>query len=181
MNINILGISELKWTGMGEFNSDDHYYYCGQESLRRNGVTLIVNKSPKCSTWVQPQKQRISSICFHSKSFNIIVKVKVAQSYWTLCDPMDYTVHGILQARILEQVAFPFSRGSSQHRDRTQVSCITGITVTQVYVPTTDAKEAEVKCFYEDLQDLLELTPQKMSFSSQGIETQKQEIRRNLE
>ena len=96
MNINILGISELKWTGMGEFNSDDHYYYCGQESLRRNGVTLIVNKSPKCSTWVQPQKQRISSICFHSKSFNIIVKVKVAQSYWTLCDPMDYTVHGIL-------------------------------------------------------------------------------------
>ena len=46
MNISILGISELKWTGMGEFNSDDHYiYYCGQESLRRNGVALIVNKS----------------------------------------------------------------------------------------------------------------------------------------
>ena len=45
MNISILGISELKWTGMGEFNSDDHYiYYCGQESLRRNGVALIVNK-----------------------------------------------------------------------------------------------------------------------------------------
>ena len=45
MNIDILGISELKWTGMGEFNSDDHYiYYCGQESLRRNGVALIVNK-----------------------------------------------------------------------------------------------------------------------------------------
>ena len=45
MNINILGISELKWTEMGEFNSDDHYvYYCGQESLRRNGVALIVNK-----------------------------------------------------------------------------------------------------------------------------------------
>ena len=45
VNIDILGISELKWTGMGEFNSDDHYiYYCGQESLRRNGVTLIVNK-----------------------------------------------------------------------------------------------------------------------------------------
>ena len=51
MNINILRISELKWTGMGEFNSDDHYiYYCGQESLRRNGVATIVNKSPKCST-----------------------------------------------------------------------------------------------------------------------------------
>ena len=50
VNIDILGISELKWTGMGEFNSFDHYiYYCGQESLRRNGVTIIVNKSPKCS------------------------------------------------------------------------------------------------------------------------------------
>ena len=50
VNIDILGISELKWTGMGEFNSDDHYiYYCGQESLR-NEVALIVNKSPKCST-----------------------------------------------------------------------------------------------------------------------------------
>ena len=58
VNINILGISELKWTGMGKFNSDNHYiYYCGQESLRRNGVALIVNKSPKCSTWVQSQKQ----------------------------------------------------------------------------------------------------------------------------
>ena len=53
VNINILAISELKWTGMGEFNSDDHYiYYCGQESLRRNGVALTVNKSLKCSTWV---------------------------------------------------------------------------------------------------------------------------------
>ena len=57
VNIDILGISELKWTGMGEFNSDDHYiYYCGQESLRRNGVAIIVNKSPKCSSWMQSQK-----------------------------------------------------------------------------------------------------------------------------
>ena len=56
VNINILAISELKWTGMGEFNSDDHYiYYCGQESLRRNGVAIVVNKSPKCSTWMQSQ------------------------------------------------------------------------------------------------------------------------------
>ena len=57
-NIDILGISELKWPRMGEFNSDDHYtYYCGQESLRRNGVAFIVNKkSPKCSTFVQSQK-----------------------------------------------------------------------------------------------------------------------------
>ena len=57
VSINILGISELKLTGMGEFNSDDHFiYYWGQESLRRNGVALIVNKSLKCSTWVQSQK-----------------------------------------------------------------------------------------------------------------------------
>ena len=57
VNIDILGISELKWTRIGEFNSDDHYiYYCGQESLRRNGITIIVNMSPKCSTWVQSQK-----------------------------------------------------------------------------------------------------------------------------
>ena len=53
VNINILGISKLKWTGMGACNSDDHYiYYYGQESLRRNGVAIIVNRSPKCSTWV---------------------------------------------------------------------------------------------------------------------------------
>ena len=57
VNVDVLGISELKLTGMGEFNSDDHYiYYCGQESLRRNGVAIIVNKkSPKYSTWVQAQ------------------------------------------------------------------------------------------------------------------------------
>ena len=60
VNVKILGISELKWTGMGEFNSDDHYYiyYCGQESLRRNGVAIMVNKSPKCSTWMQSQKRQ---------------------------------------------------------------------------------------------------------------------------
>ena len=57
VNIDILGIRKLKWTGMGEFNSDDQYiYYCGQESLRRNGVAIIVNKSPKSSTWMQSQK-----------------------------------------------------------------------------------------------------------------------------
>ena len=60
VNIDILGISELRWTGMGEFNSEDHYiYYCGQESLRRNGVAIMVNKkSLKCSTWMQSQKQQ---------------------------------------------------------------------------------------------------------------------------
>ena len=57
VNVSILEISTLKWTGMGEFNSDNHYiYYCVQESLRRNGVAIIVNKSLKCSTWMQSQK-----------------------------------------------------------------------------------------------------------------------------
>ena len=59
VNVDILGISKLKWTGMGEFNSDDHYiYYCGWESLRINGVAIMVNKSPKCSTWMQSQKRQ---------------------------------------------------------------------------------------------------------------------------
>ena len=57
LNIDILGISELKWMGMGEFNSDDHnIYYCGQESLRRNGIAITINKNSKYSSWVQPQK-----------------------------------------------------------------------------------------------------------------------------
>ena len=57
VNIDIIEISELKWTGMGEFNSDDHFIYIlWQESLRRNGVAIIVNKSPKCNTWVQFKK-----------------------------------------------------------------------------------------------------------------------------
>ena len=65
VNINILGISKLKWTGMGEFNSDDHYmYYCGQESFRKNGVPLIVNKRVQNAviTWMQSQKQQ-SDLC----------------------------------------------------------------------------------------------------------------------
>ena len=106
VSIDILGISELKWTGMGEFNSDDHYiYYCGQESLRRNGVATTVNKSPKCSTWMQSQKRQMISVRFQGKPFNI--------------------------------------------------------TVIQVYVPTSNTEEVEVEQFYEDLQDLLELTPKK--------------------
>ena len=59
VNVDILRISEIKWTGMGEFNSDDHYiYYCGQESLRRNGVAIMVSKSPKCSIRMQSQKRQ---------------------------------------------------------------------------------------------------------------------------
>ena len=59
VNIDILGISEPKWTEMGESNADDHYiYYCGQESLRRNGVTIMVHKSPKGNTGMQSQKRQ---------------------------------------------------------------------------------------------------------------------------
>ena len=99
MNVNILGVSELKWTGMGEFNSDDHYiYYCGQESLRRNGIAIMVNKRVQNAVKVKESE--------------------VAQLGPTLCDPMDcslpgFSVYGIFQARVLEQVAISFSRGSS--------------------------------------------------------------------
>ena len=101
VNVNILGISELKWTGMGEFNSDDHYiYHCSsrQESLRRNGVAIRVNKRVQnavlgCSL----KNDRKISVHFQGKSFNI--------------------------------------------------------TVIQVYAPTSNADEAEVEQFYEDLQE----------------------------
>ena len=110
VNINILGISELKWMGMGEFNSDNHYVYCGQESLRRNGVALIVNQRVQNAVLgCNLEKERMVSVCFQGKPFSI--------------------------------------------------------TVIQVYAPSTDAKEAEVERFYEDLQDILELIPKKMSFS----------------
>ena len=75
VNINILGVSELRWTGIGEFNSDDHYiYYCGQESLRRNGVAIIVNKRAQnavlgCSL----KNNRMISVYFQGKPFNIMV------------------------------------------------------------------------------------------------------------
>ena len=75
VNICILGISELKWTGMGEFNSDDHYiYYCGQESLRRNGVTLIVNKRVQNAVLGYNLKNdRMTSVRFKGKPSNITV------------------------------------------------------------------------------------------------------------
>ena len=75
VNIDILGISELKWTGMGEFSSNDHYiYYCGQKSLRRNGVALIVNRRVQntelgCSL----KNDRMISVCFQGKPFSITV------------------------------------------------------------------------------------------------------------
>ena len=97
VNVDMLGISELKWTGMGEFNSDDNYiYYCGQESLRRNGVAIMVNKRVQnavlgCSL----KNDRMISVCFQGKPFNIMV--------------------------------------------------------IQVCAPTSNAEEAEVERFYEDL------------------------------
>ena len=98
-------------TGMGEFNSDDHYvYYCGQESLRRNGVATMVNKRVQNAVLgCNPQNDRMISVCFQGKPFDI--------------------------------------------------------TVIQAYAPTSNAEEAKVEWFYEDLQNHLELTPPKMSFS----------------
>ena len=111
VNIDILGISELRWPGMGEFNSDDHYiYYCGQESLRRNGVAIMVNKRVRnavlgCSL----KNNRMISVHFQGKPFNV--------------------------------------------------------TVIQVYAPTSNTEEAGAERFYEDLQDLLELTPKKEQYN----------------
>ena len=107
MNVNILGIRELKWTGMNEFNSDDHYiYYCGQESLRRNGVAIMVNKRVQNTILgFNLKNDRMISVHFQAKPFSVMT--------------------------------------------------------IQVYTLTSNAEEAEVEQFYEDLQELLKLTPQK--------------------
>ena len=119
VNVDILGISELKWTGMGEFNSDDHYiYYCGQESLRRNVVAIMVNQrvwNPELGCNLK--NERMISVNFQGKPLNIIV--------------------------------------------------------TQAYAPTSNTEEAEVEQFYEDLQDLLELTPKKDVLFIKGTRMQK--------
>ena len=117
VNVDILGISELKWTGMGEFNSDDHHiYYCGQESLRRNGVDITVNKRVQNAVLgCNLKNDRMISVHLQGKPFNT--------------------------------------------------------TIIQVYAPTSNAEEAEVERFYEGLQDLLELTPQKRCpFHYRGLE-----------
>ena len=103
--VDFLGISELKWTGMCEFNSDDHYInYCGQESLRRNGVAIMVNKIVQNAVLgCNLKNNRMISVHFQGKPFNI--------------------------------------------------------TIIQAYAPTSNAEEAEVEWFYENLQDFLELTP----------------------
>ena len=103
VKVDILGVSELKWTGIGEFNSDDHYiYYCGKESFRRNGVAIMVNKRVQNAVLgCNLKNDRMISVHFQDKTFKIIV--------------------------------------------------------IQVYALTTNAEEAKVEWFYEDLQDLQEL------------------------
>ena len=124
VNIDTLGISELKWTGMGEFYSDDHYiYYCGQESLRRNGVALIINKR----VWngihgCNLKNNRVISLHFQGKPLNI--------------------------------------------------------RVIQLYVLTNNTEEAEVEWFYDDPQDLLELTPKRRCpFHHRGLECKSRKSR----
>ena len=99
VNINILGISELKWTGMGKFNSDDHYIYlCGQQSFRRNGGVFIVNKTVEMQYLGAISKQQNVSVCFQSKPFNITViqvyapttNTKEAEVEWFYEDPQDF-------------------------------------------------------------------------------------------
>ena len=124
VNINILGISKLKWIGMGEFNSDDHYiYYCEQESLRRNGVVIMVNKRIQNAVLgCNLKNDRLISLLFQGKPFNIMV--------------------------------------------------------IQAYDPTSNAGEAEVEQFYEDLQDLLELKPpKKCPFHYRGLECKSRKSR----
>ena len=86
LNINILGISELKWIGMCEFNSDDHYiYYCEQESLRRNGAALIINKrvwNVKCNTWVQSPKQQNHFSSFPRQTIQHPSNPSLCSSHW---------------------------------------------------------------------------------------------------
>ena len=112
---------------MGEFNSDDHYiYYCGQESLRRNGVAIVVNKRVRNAVLgCNLKTDRMISVCLQGKPFNI--------------------------------------------------------TVIQVYAPTSNAEEAEVEQYYEDLQDFLELTHKKDALSIIGNGMQMWEVKRYLE
>ena len=108
VNIDILGTSELKWTGMGEFNSDDHYiYYCGQESLRRNGVALIVNKRVQNAVLgCNLKNNRMTSVCFQGKPFNITViqvyapasNAEETQVELFYEDLQDISIHGVAKS-----------------------------------------------------------------------------------
>ena len=95
VNVNILGISELKWTGMGEFNSDDHYiYYCGHQSLRRNGVAIMVKKRVQNAILGYSLKNdRMISVCFQGRPFNITV----SQDYAPTSNAEEAEVEGIYE------------------------------------------------------------------------------------
>ena len=95
VNIDILGISKLKWTGMGEFNSDDHYiYYCGQESLRRNGVAITVNRRVQNAVLGCNLKNgRMISVRFQGKPFNI----SVIQVYALTSNAQKLTLNGSMK------------------------------------------------------------------------------------
>ena len=123
VNVDILRIRELKWPGMGEFNSDDHYiYYCGQESLRRNGVAIMVNKRVRNAVLeCNLKNDRMISVHFQGKPFNI--------------------------------------------------------TVIQVYAPTSNAEEADVDWFYEDLPDLRTNTQNRCPFHYKGLERKSRKSR----
>ena len=84
VNVNILGISELKWSGMGEFNSHVHYiYYCGQKSLRRNGVAILRQQmSPKCSTWMQSQKRQNDLGLFPRQAIQYLSNPSLCPDQW---------------------------------------------------------------------------------------------------
>ena len=127
MKLQYFGINGLKWMGMGEFNSDDHYiYYCGQESLKRNEVALIDNKRVwNAVLGCNFKNNRMISVRFQSKSFKI--------------------------------------------------------TVIQVWAPTSNTEEAEVEQFYEDPQNLLELTPKKDVLYIIETGMQKSEVKIYLE
>ena len=110
MNTDILGTSELKWTGMGEFNSDDHYiYYCGQESLRRNAVALLIHKRVKNAI----------------KKVKLLRHVRLFATPWTAAYQAPPSM-GFSRQEYWSGLQFSFSRGSSQPRDQTRVSCILG-------------------------------------------------------
>ena len=196
VSINILGISELKWTRMGEFNSDDHYiYYCGQEQPtpvllpgKPHGQRSLVD----CSPWGQEESDTTEWLHFHfSLSFigqgnsnplqcSCLENPRDGRAWWAA----DY---GVTQSRIWQKrlsssssrqvslwingVALIVNRSlkcstwmQSQKRQNDLLfsqSKPFNITVIQVYAPTSNAEEAETKWFYEDLQDLIELTPKR--------------------
>ena len=107
MNIDILGISELKWTGMGKFNSDDHYIYsCGQESLRRNGVPIIVNKRVRNAVLgCNLKNNRMISVHFQGKPFNFMV----IQFYVPTSNAKEVEIDQFYEALLEKEMATPSS------------------------------------------------------------------------